>query len=778
MGEVYRATDTKLKRQVALKILPPAFAADHDRLARFQREAEVLASLNHPHIAAIYGLEEGSGVTALVMELVEGEDLSQRIARGAIPIDEALPMAKQIAEALEAAHEQGIIHRDLKPANIKVRGDGTVKVLDFGLAKALAPAAASDTAAALANSPTVTGPAPTLAGIILGTAAYMAPEQAKGKPVDRRADVWALGAVLYEMLTGQRAFKGEDTIDTIASVVGKEPDWQALPAAASSLRPLLRRCLNRDPKQRLQAIGDARIQIEELMSGTSDDAAASHDPARSRRVAPVAIAGLACGALIAALVTWALIRPATQLQRQSWRFEIVPLPAQALSIQEADRNIAISPDGRHIAYRAGPPTQLAVRDTDRLDARPLEGTAHARNPFFSPNGQWIGFFDGAALKKVSATGGPVITICPSRIPRGASWGDDGTIVFATQDTATGLMRVSAGGGEPAVLTRPDTAQGERDHVHPSLLPDGRGILFTIVPSNAAEPKQVAVLDLKTGQRRTLIRGGSQPEYVETGHLLYVVTGTLSAVRFDLARLEVQSDPVLVVNDVGEPDRSTVDYTVSRQGTLVHVKVGAVDSPRSLVWVDRTGRETPTGAPLHIYSTPRLSPDGTRIAVTIREPEADIHVFDLKRGTLMRLASSSSVESSPIWTPDGRRIVFASERNGASNLYAQAADGSGTVERLTTGADPQLPGWVAPDASGILGSEISPTTAGDVVWFHSRPRPASPQRVRHPAPVRRSNGSCILRPSIISPRSRPTDPTSRTNRMNQVGIRCTCGRSRA
>jgi len=715
MGEVYRATDTKLKRQVALKILPPSFAADHDRLARFQREAEVLASLNHPHIAAIYGLEEGGGVTALVMELVEGQDLSQRIARGAIPIDEALPMAKQIAEALEAAHEQGIIHRDLKPANIKVRGDGTVKVLDFGLAKALVPAAASDAAAALANSPTVTSPAATHAGIILGTAAYMAPEQAKGKPVDRRADVWALGAVLYEMLTGQRAFKGEDTIDTIASVVGKEPDWQALPAAASRLRPLLGRCLKKDPKQRLQAIGDARIQIEELMSGTSDDAAASHDPARSRRVAPVAIAGLACGALIAAAVTWALIRPAPQPQGQSWRFEIVPLPAQALSSHDADRNIAISPDGRHISYRAGPPTQLIVRATDHLDARPLEGTADARNPFFSPNGQWIGFFDGATLKKVPVTSGPAITICPSGIPRGASWGDDGTIVFATQDTATGLLRVSAGGGEPTVLTRPDAAQGERDHVHPSLLPDGRGILFAIVSLDPAEPVQVAVLDLKTGKRKTLIRGGSQPEYVETGHLLYVVTGTLSAVRFDLARLEVQSDPVVVVDDVGARDRVSADYTVARRGTLVHVKVGA-DTPRSLVWVDRTGRETPIGAPLHIYSTPRLSPDGTRIAVTIREQQDDIHVFDLNRGTLMRLASSSSVECCPIWTPDGRRIVFASELNGAANLYAQAADGSGRAERLTTGPDPQQPGWVAPDGSGILGSEISPTTAGDVVWF--------------------------------------------------------------
>ena len=337
-----------------------------------------------------------------------------------------------------------------------------MKVLDFGLAKALesAPPAGAFTASA-----TITSPAMTQAGVILGTAAYMAPEQARGKPVDKRADIWAFGCVLFEMLTGARAFNGDDVTDTIVAVVSKEPDWQALPAAASRVRPLLARCLKKDPKQRLQAIGDARIQIEELMSGTSEDLALNGHLALSRRVAPAAIAGLVCGALIAALVTWAVIRPATQPLAQSWRFEIVPLPAEALSIQEADRNIAISPDGQHIAYRAGPPTRLVVRATDRLDPRPLEGTADARHPFFSPDGQWIGFFDGATLKKVSVAGGPVIIICPSRIPRGASWGDDGTIVFATQDTATGLFRVSAGGGEPTVLTRPDAAQGERDHFH-------------------------------------------------------------------------------------------------------------------------------------------------------------------------------------------------------------------------------------------------------------------------------------------------------------------------
>jgi Tol biopolymer transport system component len=714
MGEVFRARDSTLNRDVAIKVLPDAVANDPERLARFNREAQTLAALNHPHIGQLYSLEEFSGLRALVMELVEGEDLSQRIARGPMPLDEALLVAKQIADAIEAAHDQGIVHRDLKPANIKLRSDGVVKVLDFGLAKAMEPVGSAPN---VSQSPTITTPAMlTDRGMILGTAAYMAPEQARGKAVDRRADIWAFGCVLFEMLVGVSPFRRDNVTDTIAAVVSQEPDWPALTAAALRVRPLLARCLKKDPKQRLQAIGDARIQIEEMIGGASEQTAPAGAIARSPRVAPAAIAGLAGGALIAALVSWGLTRPVPPPQALPSRFEIVPPPAQAVSIHSADRNVAISPDGRHIVYRAGPPTELVVRGIDRLDAHPIDGTAGARYPFFSPDGQWVGFFDGSTLKKVSLAGGPAITICQSGIPRGASWGDDGTIVFATQDTATGLLRVSAGGGEPTVLTRPEAAQRERDHMHPSLLPNGRGILFTLAPLNPAEPWQVAVLDLRTGQRKTIVHGGSQPEYVSTGHLLYVVAGTLSAVRFDLDRLEVLTDPVLVLDNLGAQDRASADYMVSQRGTLVHVNAGAADAPRSLVWVDRTGTETPIGAPLHIYSTPRLSPDRTRIAVTIREQQNDINVLDLKRGTLMRLASSPSAESQPIWTRDSQRIVFASERDGPANLYAQAADGTGRVERLTSGPDSQLPAWVAPDGSGVLGSEISPKTAGDVVWF--------------------------------------------------------------
>ena len=735
MGEVYRARDTKLNREVAIKVLLAAVANDADRLVRFSREAQMLAALNHPNIAHIHGVEDADGVRALVMELVEGPTLADRIAQGAIPVDEALLIAKQIAEALEVAHAQGIIHRDLKPANIKVRPDGTVKVLDFGLAKALDPAAGTSADAAI--SPTISLHA-TQAGVILGTAAYMSPEQARGKVVDARADIWAFGCVLFEMLTARRPFSEDDVTDTIVAIVSKEPDWEALPPAASAFRPLLTRCLKKNPKQRLQAIGDARIAIEELFHGTSPEmsfAPAAATP--SFRAGWMPVAGLAVGALIATLVMWPLTKPGPQPDVMTSRFEIVPPPAQALSIQAADRNVAISRDGRHIVYRAGPPTQLVVRTIDRVDARPLGGTAGARYPFFSPDGQWVGFFDGTALKKVPVTGGAVITICQSRIPRGASWGDDRTIVFATQDTATGLLRVSAGGGEPTVLTTPDAANGERDHFHLSMLPNGRGILFTIAPVNPADPFQIAVLDLKTGSRKTLIRGGSLPEYVESGHLLYAVAGTLSAVRFDLARLEVQSDPMRVVGDVGAPDGVAANYAISRQGTLVHVTAEGVDTPRSLVWVDRTGREMPIGAPLHIYSTPRLSPDGTRIAVTIRERQNDIHVFDFERRTLMPLAASPGAESRPIWSSDGQRIVFASARDGATNLYEQAADGSGAVTRLTNGPDPQVPSWVSPDGSGILGSEISPTTAGDVVWFPLKGRSnQSPASAGSSSPVER------------------------------------------
>jgi serine/threonine-protein kinase len=468
----------------------------------------------------------------------------------------------------------------------------------------------------------------------------------------------------------------------------------------------------------LQAIGDARLQIDDIIRGTTDPPPAAAIPTTAHLGTRWGIAAAAGSALLAALAMWAFMRPAAPDGARPARFEIVPLPEQFLSINDADRNLAISPDGQHIVYRGGPRDQLVVRSLDRIQAQVLEDTTNARYPFFSPDGQWVGFFDGVTLKKVAIAGGPAIPICPSQIPRGADWDEDGTIVFATLDTATGLLRVSASGGEPTVLTRPDPGEGELDHVALSLLPDGRGVLFTILPSSAAAPLQIAVLDLRTGQRKTLIRGGSQPEYAETGHLVYAAGRSLTAVRFDLERLAVQGDPVLLVEDVlRRVDSASANYAVSRGGALVQVPAGTVDSPGSLIWVDRSGRQSPTGAPPHIYAGPRLSPDGTRVAVTLADRQNDLHVLDLKKGTLLRLAQSPAVEYSPVWTRDGQRLVFASNRDGGRpNLFSQSADGTGTVERLTNAPFWQHPAWVAPDGTGILGLEIAPKTAGDIVWF--------------------------------------------------------------
>ena len=719
MGEVYRATDSNLKRSVAIKVLPASVAGDADRLARFQREAEVLAALNHPNIGAIYGLKKTPDFTALVMELVEGEDLSQRIARGAIPIDEMLPIAKQIADALEAAHEQGIIHRDLKPANIKVRADGTVKVLDFGLAKAMDPAGVSSANAM--NSPTLSMHA-TMHGVILGTAAYMAPEQARGKTVDKRADIWAFGVVLYEMLTSRRAFPGDDITDTIVSVVSKEPDWSALPVATTvGLRRLLARCLKKEPKVRLQAIGEARAQIDELISGAPDEMpiAVVAQPASvsRRRSAVVASMTLLVGAAVAAIATWALTRTAPA-KVQPMRFALVSTAAQALAVSANDRDLVLSADGAHLVYVSGNDAQVMVRAIDQLDAVPLRGIIGARSPFLSPDGRWVGFFTGAGgeLKKVSIAGGPALPLCPiTNGARGASWGPDDTIVFATNDASTGLLRVAASGGEPKVLTRPDIAHGEADHVFPSVLPGGRAVLFTILPSGGAiETAQVAVLDLTTGHYKTLIHGGSQAEYVEPGYLVYALAGTLRAVRFDPAKLDVLSDPVPVVESVTTLASGAAEFSVSRQGALVYVPGGATGGTRSLMWVTRQGHEDPiAAAPSRGYISPRLSPDGTRVAVYIADQQSDIWILDLAHQTLTRLTDAPSIDQYPVWTPDSRRVIFSSNRAGITNLFWQAADNTGTVDRLATSPSAQFPISISPDGTRLIVRETATKTGADL-----------------------------------------------------------------
>ncbi len=634
------------------------------------------------------------------MELVEGPTLADRIAQGPIPIDEALPIAKQIAEALEGAHEQGIIHRDLKPANVKVRTNGTVKVLDFGLAKAMEPA---DTAASsFSMRDTITTPAMTQAGIILGTTAYMSPEQARGKAVDKRTDIWAFGCVLYEMLTGRAAFR-EDTIsDTIAAILGREPEWSALKTPAS-LRRVLQRCLEKDPRRRLHDIADTRIEIEDVISGVAGTSAdgtdvnARRQPVRLLWLIAAVVALVAVGAL-----TWILqtARQAQTTPLRTSRMTIASSGTAALGIA-SDRSLAITPDGTRVVY-IGLNNQLFVRPLDRLEATAIyTGAAPLNWVFVSPDGQWVGFVEGRALKKVALTGGPTAAIAQTDLGTGATWAPDDTIIFATSDPATGLRRVSASGSNVTALTQPAQSSGELDHLWPEMVPGGRAVLFTITATTGGvAAAQVAVLDLATGMYKVLVRGGTHAHYVSSGHLVYMAEGALRAVSFDLTRLEVDGMPVTVLPRLVTTQLGAGDFDVAADGTLAYVDTPTATSAaaRTLVWVDRQGGEEPLGAPPRPYFHPRVAPDGARVAVAIEDQENDIWVWDLTRRTLDRLTFDSAADFAPLWTPDGRHLVFFSQRGGRGGLFRQPADPAGEAERLGAGAPPS---GVTPDGTQVI-----------------------------------------------------------------------------
>jgi serine/threonine-protein kinase len=730
MGEVYRAHDPRLGRAVAIKVLPSHVPSSPDRLARFEREARVLASLNHPHIAAIYGVEECRGERALVMEFVEGEDLARRLERGPLPLREALSIARQIADALGAAHEQGIIHRDLKPGNVRLRDDGTAKVLDFGLAKLAGPADRGhpeptfDThrsPAAALQEPSSGNPRATRDGIVLGTVAYMSPEQARGRLVDKRTDIWALGCVLHEMLTGHPPFVGASVSDTLEAILEREPDRALLPAEMpATIVTLLRRCLEKDRGRRLDSAVVVRLEIDDVLAARESKA----DALAGRtgvRVSPLATAMLAGGAIAAALTTWFVTGPAL-LPPLTSRFVLAPPANQPLNVSSLDRDIAVSPDGHYLVYRSGGShstgSPLMVRALDQLTPQRLADVAFAYGPFFSPDSRQVGFFEGSHLKKVSLTGGPPVPLAPiTGGSLGASWGEDNTIVFATDDPTTGLWRISADGGQATALTTPEAAQLEGDHSFPAILPGGRGVLFAIAPAGRPDHAQVAVLDLGTGRHRTLFRG-SQPEYVDLsaardrpGLLVFAEAGTLHAVPFDPARLEVLGEPTKLGEQVMVKPTAAVNYALSRLGMLVYIPHGTgadTNRPRSLVWVDRNGREDPISAPIRPYGIPRLSPDGTRVAVAIADANVDIWIWDLARESLNRLTFDSSADSMPVWTPDSERIIFMSKRSGVLNLYSQQADGSGVVERLTTNAGPQWPISIAPDGTRLAAFDLAGT----------------------------------------------------------------------
>jgi eukaryotic-like serine/threonine-protein kinase len=720
MGEVYRATDTNLKRQVALKVLPVSVAGDAERLARFQLEAQVVAALNHPHIAQIYGIEKTAESTALVMELVEGEDLAHRLARGPLPIDEAVPIARQIAGALEAAHEQGIVHRDLKPPNIMVRPDGTVKVLDFGVAKALEPRA--DVVDPALTAPTISSPPVTTRGVILGTAAYMSPEQARGRPVDKRADIWAFGCVLYEMLSGRKPFEGDDATDTIIAVVTKDPEWARLPAATPPhVSRLVRRCLEKDPQHRLRDIGDARLELDPTVG--PDSALARWTSRRWRRA--TLVAGIA--ASIAAFAGSYLARvPARPSDRNVTRF-VISLP-DGLSISRENRGgLALSPDDRTIVFAAGNESgsRLYVKWLNEPEPKAIPGTDSAAEPFFSPDGRWLGFFANRQLKKVSLTDGTMVVVAPANDSTGAAWAPDGTIVFAP-GYSTGLVRISADGGSSQPVTTRNTAAGEAGHSWPDILPDGDHVLYTIeYGGKSFEEADIAVVSLATGATKVLLKGGAVARYSPSGHLVFARADRLLAVPFDPARLEVTGETTTVATGVSaEIGRGRTHFALSRAGSLAFAPGDLDVGARDLLWVGRNGSVTPASKTRRGFFSVHLSPDGGRVILSVLGSDDDVWMLDLTRDVPTRLTFGTE-NAVPAWAPDGRRFAWSSDRNGAFNLYLSSIDAPQAVERLTTSDRRQRVGGFSPDGKLMVYVEQAPAAGGDI-WMLPMDRTGQPQ----------------------------------------------------
>jgi serine/threonine-protein kinase len=699
MGEVYRAHDSTLGRDVAIKILPDAWLRDPDRLSRFDREARVLASLNHPNIGAIYSIEdaydstEGVAGRALVLELVEGLTLAERLTRRApgLALQEALDIARQVANALDAAHEKGIVHRDLKPANIKITPAGVVKVLDFGLATYAAPPTGSGSlGAGLASSHVQTvAVGSTGEGLIVGTAAYMSPEQARGLPVDKRTDMWAFGCLVYEMLSGRPPFLGNTVTDTLAFVLEREPNWASLPPDASSgIRRLIERCLVKDPKRRLRDIGDARLEIDAAL-----DAPPSSEVARSagrpsgmaRRWLPA----LLVTAVVSGLAGWMLGRRSTPVASGSdgvTRLVITPPPGEPLAVDTSA--VAVSPDGRRVAYVAGEGghQRIYMREIDQFTSTPLAGTEGGSNPFFSPDGQWLGFLANGKLRKMSVGGGSPQTITETAQTVSAfavaNWERDDSIYF-TPIVGTGIWRVPAAGGMPTTVTT--LKSGENSHRWPQLLPGGKALLFS---ADVPPASQVFVQLLDTGERRSLVKGVAA-RYLSTGHLVYVQAGTLMAVPFDLARLQLAGTPVAMSSGVMQVGRlrtstvsnSTPQLSFSTFGTMAYIPANQRTRQAALVWVDRNGAEQQTGASGGSYYQPRLSPDGRRVAVTVGgEDHDDLWLYELARETWSRVTSGGN-NAFPLWSPDGRRLAYSSDKAGPDNMYSRSLDGSTGEERL-------------------------------------------------------------------------------------------------
>jgi Tol biopolymer transport system component len=709
MGEVYRAEDTNLNRQVAIKVLPDIFASDPERLARFEREAKLLASLNHPNIASIYGLEEADGKRFLVLELVEGQTLAERLHKGPLPVEEALEVCRQIAEGLEAAHEKGIIHRDLKPANVKVTPEGKVKVLDFGLARALHDQASK---ADQTHSPTITDEM-TRPGVVLGTAAYMSPEQAKGKAVDKRADIWAFGCVLYECLTGKRTFQGDTITETVAAILKSEPDWTLLPAdTPSSVRAVLRRCLQKDPSLRLRDIGDARLEIESVAEGRPDPGqAVAGGRGNWVRALPWAIVGLLGIVTVVALVFQG--RPAPPAPRPASRLTI-HLPTNQRLARTHAVPFAISRDGQQVAYVAqeGSRSQLYLRRLDSFDAVPVPGTDRAATPFFSPDGKWLGFFADRRLRKVAVAGGTPVDIAEAPLGFGATWGSGDTIIF-TASLSSGLKQVSASGGEVTSLTRPDFKQAGYSHNYPQLLPDGSGVLFTIW----GLADGAAVLSLKTREWHRIVPGVGGAQYLDSGHLVYLDNqdqSRLVAAPFNLSRKEVTGPSIPVLQGVDTISMTTrASFATSPNGTLVYAQGSGAS--RMLGWVVG-GQPKALGADPGDYLGPRISPSGDRIAVHYG---GNLWILYTQRPTRARLTYNPTAnDAAPVWSPDGSEVAFSSNRTGIWSVYLIPADSTGQGQPLHAGDHDEFPTSWSRDGRFLLFTQIHPDTGADI-WILPR-----------------------------------------------------------
>jgi serine/threonine-protein kinase len=706
MGEVYRARDTRLGREVAIKVLPREWAPDAERRARFEREARLLAALNHPNIATIHGFEIVDGMSMLVMELVEGDTLANWTGQP----DLVVSIARQMADALEAAHEKNIIHRDLKPANIKITAGGVVKLLDFGLAK-LAPG--GESAGRIATASQTIAMAATREGLILGTAAYMSPEQARGQAVDKRTDMWAFGCVLYELLAGRAAFSRETITDTLAAVLEREPDWQALPQTTPpALRRLLRRCLEKDPRHRLRDIADARIELDEAAGPGVDETATDRDVNRrgiSRWLWAAAALTIAAG--VAALV-WALSPRAGPTSASAVTRTTVTLPPdQELDTGNSAGPLAISPDGLHLAYVAhgGGHTQLYVRSLDAFAAKPIEETEGAQYPFFSPDSEWVAFFADRKLKRVSIRGGAPLTICDAAvIGRGGTWAPDGTIVF--DPGAVGLMRVPAAGGRPEPLTSQDASIDASNLSWPHFLPDGTALIATI-GLEGGENSTLAVLSTQTGRWRQLLPG-SQAQYLPSGHLLYhaitVREGEIHAVPFDAKTLSLRGTPVAVVDSVFRAQNGgAAYYAVAQNGTLIFTPGGYA---RTLVRVDRHGRRTPLTDDHRGFRSPAISPDGLKVAVTIDPRPSKLWVYDIARRSGIPVATEGH-NLSPVWTPDGRRVTYTSN----SEIFWRPADASAPAERLLERRGAQYATSWSGDGRLLLFNDVQVGTNQADIW---------------------------------------------------------------